>query len=69
MGSNIRKADPEQPGLEHFALKVDSRIDFESLLQQLQTMNIEMTSDSNDKTSNDSIFVYDPDRIKMQIYY
>jgi catechol 2,3-dioxygenase len=69
LGSNIRKADPKQPGLEHFALKVGSRVDFEPLLQQLHTMNIEMTSDSNDKISNDSIFVHDPDRIKMQIYY
>ena len=60
---------PEQPGLEHFALRVGSRVDFESLLQQFHTMNIEITSTSNDKMSNDSIFVHDPDRIKMQIYY
>lgn len=69
LGTNIHEADSEQLGLDHFGLKLDSKMDFECLLQQLHSENIAMISESSNQAGNDSIFIQDPDRIKIEICY
>lgn len=70
LGTNIHKADSRQPGLDHFALTVDSKENFESIVQQLQIKDVEiMKGDSANKINNDSIFIRDPDGIKIQVFY
>ena len=69
LGTNIQKADPREPGLDHFALRVESKGNYERLLEQLKNMNITAIQNEGDKINKHSIFIYDPDRIKIQIYY
>ena len=69
LGTNIQKADSLEPGLDHFALRIESKENYELLLEQLKIMNIAKIQDKGDHISKISIFIYDPDRIKIQIYY
>jgi catechol 2,3-dioxygenase len=69
LGNDIHKADFSQPGLDHFALKLDSKQNYERLVEQLRRMKIQVLRDDNNKINKDSIFIYDPDGIKIQIYY
>ena len=68
LGTNIQKAGATEPGLDHFALKIESKENYNRLLEQLEGRNIEVIQyGNNDKTKQHSIFIYDPDRIKIQI--
>jgi catechol 2,3-dioxygenase len=69
LGTNIFKSDSRQPGLDHFALRVDGKENFERLVEQLQNMNIKEERDESNIINKHSIFIHDPDRIKIQIYY
>ena len=69
LGTNIQKADSLEPGLDHFALRIESKENYELLLEQLKIMNMAKIQDKGDHISKTSIFIYDPDRIKIQIYY
>ena len=67
-GNGIGNADLNKLGLDHFSLNLGSKEKFDELLNQMQRMKIQMSS--NDKGSNKgSIFILDPDKIKIQIYY
>ena len=67
LGTDIQEANSEELGLDHFKLKLPSKPDFNKLLQQLKSKNIEIISDTNDNRISDSVFFHDPDRIKIQI--
>jgi catechol 2,3-dioxygenase len=69
LGTNIQRADSREPGLDHFALKIESKENYERLFEQLKNMNIEGIQNDGDKVNKSSIFIYDPDRIKIQIHY
>jgi catechol 2,3-dioxygenase len=68
LGINIHKADSSQPGLDHFALRLDSKENFQLLFEHLRRMKVEIFNDDSYKIDKDSIFVYDPDGIRIQIY-
>lgn len=68
LGTNIHQADSDQPGLDHFALKLDSTQNFERLAEQLENANVVHESNDSDRINKHSIFIHDPDRIKIQIY-
>ena len=67
LGTDIQEANSEELCLDHFKLKLPSKPDFDKLLQQLTSKNIEIISDTNDNRISDSVFFHDPDRIKIQI--
>ena len=67
LGTGIQEANSEELGLDYFTLKLLSKPDFGKLLRQLQSKNIEIISDTNDNRNNNSVFIYDPDQIKIQI--
>jgi catechol 2,3-dioxygenase len=69
LGTNIQKADSREPGLDHFALRIESKENYERLLEQLKNMNIEGIQNDGDKVNKSSIFIYDLDRIKIHIHY
>lgn len=65
LDTDIQEANSEELGLDHFKLKLPSKPDFDKLLQQLQSKNIEIMSDTNDNRNSNSIFfIHDPDQIK-----
>jgi catechol-2,3-dioxygenase len=67
LGTDIQEASSEELGLHYFTLKLPSKPDFGKLLRQLQSKNIEITSDTNDNRNSNSIFIHDPDQIKIKI--
>lgn len=69
LGTNIHEANSEQLGLDHFALKLDSTQNFERLAEQLENANVVLACDDSNRINKHSIFIHDPDRIKIQIYY
>ena len=69
LGTSIQKADSREPGLDHFALRIESKENYERLLEQLKNMNIEGIQNDGDKVNKSSIFIYDLDRIKLHIHY
>jgi len=69
LGNDIAKADPKQPGLDHFSLNLESKENFEELLNQMRRMKIEVLRDDDNKINKDSFFILDPDKIKIEIYY
>jgi catechol 2,3-dioxygenase len=68
LGSDIANVDSSHPGLDHFALKLDSKENFEELLHQMRHMKIEVLTDDSNKINKESFFILDPDKIKIQIY-
>jgi catechol 2,3-dioxygenase len=69
LGNDIAKADPGQPGLDHFSLNLKSKQNFEELLHHTQSMKIQGLSHNSNKTYKESFFILDPDNIKIQICY
>ena len=70
LGADIQEANSEELGLDYFTLKLPSKPDFGKLLQQFQSKNIEIISDTNNNNRNsNSVFIHDPDQIKIQISY
>ena len=69
LGNNIANTDSRQLGLAHFSLNLESKENFEQLLQQIRRMKIKVLSNDNNKINNESFFIYDPDRIKIHVYY
>jgi catechol 2,3-dioxygenase len=69
LGNDIAKANPKQPGLDHFSLNLQSKENFEELLNQISHMKIEVLTDDDNKINKDSFFILDPDKIKIEIYY
>ena len=67
LGTDIQEANSEELGLDYFTLKLPSKPDFDKLLRQLQSKNIEIISDTNDNRNSNSVFIHDPDQIKIQI--
>ena len=68
LGSDIASADSRQPGLDHFALKLEHKEEFEQMLLHLHRMKAEVLTDDGNKVNKESFFVLDPDKIKIQIY-
>ena len=69
LGNDIAKADPRQPGLDHFSLNLKSKENFEELLHHMQCMKIQGIRNSSNKTNMESFFILDPDNIKIQFCY
>jgi len=69
LGNDIAKADPRQPGLDHFTLNLKSKQNFEELLHHTQSMKIRAVSHNSNKIHKGSFFILDPDNIKIQICY
>ena len=69
LGNDIAKADPRQPGLDHFSLNLKSKQNFEELSHHMQFMKIQGLSNNSNKTNKESFFILDPDNIKTQICY
>jgi catechol 2,3-dioxygenase len=67
LGADIQEANSEELGLDYFKLKLPSKPDFGKLLRQLQSKDIEIISDTNDNRNSNSVFIHDPDQIKIQI--
>lgn len=66
LGTDIQEANSEELGLDYFTLKLPAKPDFSKLLQQLRSKKIEIISDTNDNGNSNSIFIHDPDQIKIQ---
>lgn len=66
LGTNIEGAKSELGGLDYFALKLPFIADFDQLIQHLNSKNITITTDDRNKNT---IYVHDPDKIKIQISY
>ena len=66
LGTDIQEANSEELGLDYFTLKLPAKPDFGKLLQQLQSKNIEIISDTNDNGNSNTFFIHDPDQIKIQ---
>jgi catechol 2,3-dioxygenase len=66
LGTDIDQANSEELGLDHFTLKLPAK-DFDKLLRQLQSKNMDIISDINDNRNSNSVFIHDPDQIKIQI--
>jgi catechol 2,3-dioxygenase len=66
LGTNIEGANSELGGLDYFALKLPFIADFDQLIQHLNSKNITITTDDRNKNT---IYVHDPDKIKIQISY
>ena len=69
LGNDIAKVKPKQLGLDHFSLNLESKENFEELLHQMQCMKIQIMWDNSNKIGKESLFILDPDKIKIQIYY
>jgi catechol 2,3-dioxygenase len=70
LGADIQEANSEELGLDYFTLKLPSKPDFGKLLRQFQSKNIEIISDTNNNNrDSNSVFIHDPDQIKIQISY
>src|SRR6476659_8841445 len=64
-GTDIQEANSEE-GLDYFTLKLPTKPDFGKLLRQLRSKNIEIVSDADDNRNSNTIFIHDPDQIKIQ---
>jgi catechol 2,3-dioxygenase len=69
LGNDIAKADPSQPGLDHFSLNLKSKENFEKLSQHMLSMKIESLNYNSNKTNKEAFFILDPNNIKIQICY
>ncbi len=67
LGIDIHEAASEGLGLDYFTLKLPGEPDFGKLLRQLRSKNIELISDTNDNGNGNTVFIHDPDQIKIQI--
>ena len=67
LGTDIQEANSEELGLDYFTLKLPAKPDFGKLLRQLRSKNIEIISDTNGNGNNNTVFIHDPDQIKIQI--
>ena len=67
LGTGIHEATSEGLGLDYFTLKLPGEPDFGKLLRQLRSKNIELISDTNDNGNGNTVFIHDPDQIKIQI--
>ncbi len=67
LGTDIQEANSEELGLDYFKLKLPSKPDFGKLLRQLESKNIEIISDTNDNRNSNTVFIHDPDQIKILI--
>jgi len=65
LGTDIQEANSEE-GLDYFTLKLPAKPDFGKLLRQLRSKNIEIISDANDNRNTNTIFIHDPDHIKIR---
>jgi catechol 2,3-dioxygenase len=66
LGTNIQKADQGDIGLDYFALKIESAENYGLLLNHLENVDFKY-EDGVGEFEDQSIFIYDPDRIKIQI--
>jgi catechol 2,3-dioxygenase len=66
LGTNIEEAKSELGGLDYFALKLPFMADFDQLMRHLHSKNIIITPDDKNKNT---IYIHDPDKIKIQISY
>ena len=69
LGNDIVKADSRNLGLDHFSLNLQSKENFEELLNQLRLMKVKVLSDDSNKINKKSFFIFDTDNIKIQIHY
>jgi catechol 2,3-dioxygenase len=68
LGNDIREARPSDLGLDHFSLNLQSKENLEDLLHHMKEKEIRVFIDDTN-TKNESYFILDPDKIKIQIYY
>lgn len=69
LGTDIHEATSEGLGLDYFTLRLPAKPEFGKLLGQLQSENIEIISDADDNGNSNTVFIHDPDKIKIQISY
>lgn len=69
LGHDIANAGSTQYGLDHFALNLKSKENFEELLSQMKRMKIKVLMADSNNINKKSFFILDPDKIKIQIYY
>jgi catechol 2,3-dioxygenase len=69
LGNDIAESHPKRPGLDHFSLNLQSKENFEELLNQIRHMKIDVFRDDDNKINKDSFFILDPDKIKIEIHY
>jgi len=67
---DVGKVHSRAPGLDHFALKLDSTKNFQKLLKRLKAAKTTYTYDrsKNNKIHDGSIVLRDPDGIKIKIF-
>lgn len=70
LGDDVVRANSRGPGLDHFALKLDSIENFQKLLKRLKASKTKYAYDrsKSNKIHDDSIILRDPDGIKIKIY-
>jgi catechol 2,3-dioxygenase len=69
LGNDIVKADSRSLGLDHFSLNLKCKENFEELLYQLRQTKVKVETDDSNKISKESFFIFDPDNVKILIYY
>jgi catechol 2,3-dioxygenase len=69
LGNDIREAGPSDLGLDHFSLNLQSKENLEQLLRHMNQKKIQVFVDDANNTKDQSYFIFDPDKIKIQIYY
>ena len=67
LGTETHEATSEGLGLDYFTLKLPAKPDFDKLLRQLESKSIEIISHTSDNRNSNSVFIHDPDQIKIQI--
>jgi catechol 2,3-dioxygenase len=70
LGDDIVKATSRRPGLDHFALKLDSIENFRKLLKRIKgaKTTFAYNRSKSNKIHDGSIILRDPDGIKIKIY-
>lgn len=66
LGTDIHEANSEEAGLDYFSLKIPSKSDFDQLVRQLDSRDINMTYEDSNKNI---VLIHEPDKIKIQISY
>ena len=66
LGSNILLASPQSIGLNYFGIELPNIEEFDKTVKQLQQYNIVEQSSS---LSSKAILIYDPNGIRIQVYY
>ena len=67
LGTDIQEANSEELGLDYFTLKLPTKPDFGKLLRQLRSKNIEIISDINGNGNSNTVFIHDPDQVKIRL--